>query len=225
MSNKRADGHPLFDLSFLPMDMARLVCAVLLPILRLRRITPEGEKFTKKLRGGAIIAANHTAFSDPFVVGVTFWYRRLHFLVAEVVLKGKLRGFLLKGVGAIKIDRNITDIESIKRSVEVLKKGFLLAVFPQGGIKKSDELDEIKSGAVLMALSAGVPIVPMHILPQDKWYKRRTVIIGNSINPQDYCTKKFPSTADIQNITTVLADELNRLKNANLRLFKKDINN
>lgn len=204
-----------FTFQLLAMDVARIVCIPLIAILRIKRYTPEGKKYSKKLVGGAIIAANHTAFIDPFVVGVTFWQRRLYFLAAEVVMQGKLRSFLLKGVGAIKIDRNSTDIEAIKKSIGVLKEGHPLLVFPQGGITKDDDVENIKSGAVLIALQAGVPIVPMHILPRSAWYKSRTVIIGNEINPQKFCTKKIPSTADINNITQALAEELDRCKNAN----------
>ncbi len=207
--------HLFFNFRQLPMDMARLVCAILIPIFRIKKITPEGDKYTEKIKGGAIIAANHTSFADPFIVGVSFWYRRLYFLVAEIVMQGKLRTWLLRGAGAIKIDRNIADIEAINKSVSKLKAGYLLAIFPQGGIRKEDDVNTIKSGAVLMALRAGVPIVPMHIMSKPHWYTPRTVVVGQPIHPSDYCQKKMPSTADIKNITDALLVELNRCKAAN----------
>lgn len=214
LKGKKAQ-HKLFDFRHLPMDMARLICSVLIPILRIRKITPAGDKYTNKIKGGAIVAANHTSFADPFVVGVSVWYRRLYFLTAEVVMKGKLRTWLLRGAGAIKIDRNTADIEAINKSVSKLKAGFLLAIFPQGRIEKEDEVNTIKSGAVLMALRAGVPIIPMHIMSRPHWYNTRTVVIGNTINPADYCQKKIPTTADIKTITDALLEELNRCKSAN----------
>lgn len=205
-------SHRLFNIRLLPMDLARLVCAVLVPFFRIKRLTPEGGRYRDKVKGGAIIAANHTSFTDPFIVGVTFWYRRLHFLVAEVVMQGRFRPGLLKGAGAIKIDRNATDIEAINRSVGVLKEGYLLSVFPQGAIHKEDDVDNIKSGAVLMALKANVPIIPMHIRQRAHWYDRQTVVIGKAICPAEICKKKLPSTADIANITDILAKELARCK-------------
>lgn len=198
----------------LPMDIARVVCAVLIPVFRIKRLTPDGEKYTEKIKGGAIIAANHTSFLDPFIVGVTFWYRRMHMLVAEVVMGGKLRSILLKGVGGIKIDRNTADLEAIKESVGVLQSGRLLAIFPQGGIDKQDNVDTIKSGAVFMALRAGVPIIPMYIKPKTHWYDRITVVIGETVYPSKLCTKKMPSVADTENITKVLAENLARCKEA-----------
>jgi len=126
-----------------------------------------------------------------------------------------LRSMLLRGVGAIKIDRNAADIEAIKKSIEKLKKGYLLSVFPQGGINRDDDIDAIKSGAALLAVKAGVPIIPMHIPPKKHWYNRRIVVIGNTINPKDYLTKKIPSTQDINNISVALMNELNLCKNSN----------
>lgn len=202
----------LFDIRRLPQDIARLVCLPLILWYRMQRLTPEGGKYTGKLRGGAIVAANHTAFTDPFSAGVAFWYRRMFFLVAEIVMQGKLRRALLRGVGAVEIDRNSADIEAIKKSVAILKSGRVLTVFPQGGITAGDELGALKSGAVLMALQADVPIVPMHIVPKKKWYHRRRVIIGTTLYPKAMVTKKIPSTADINRITDALMEEMNRCR-------------
>ncbi len=194
----------------LPMDVARIVCAPLLLLFRMKRITPEGQPYRDRIRGGAVLAANHRTFADPFLLGVAVWYRRMHFLAAEVVMKGKLRKWLLKGVGAVEIDRQGTDIEAIRRSVQLLKNGRLLAIFPQGGIAQGERIEALKSGAVLIALQAGVPIVPMYIVPGKRWYQRRVVVIGKALDPREYLQKKFPSTADIERISQKLIEEMNR---------------
>lgn len=210
MANAKVHNRKRYSLRLLAMDVARLVCTPLLLIFRMKRITPDGRPYREKVRGGAVIAANHTSFADPFLVGVTFWYRRMFFLVAEIVMKGKLRSHLLYGVGAIKVDRNEADIEAIKRSVAVLKDGFLLTVFPQGGIVQNNEIETVKSGAVLMALQAKVPIVPMYLFPKQKWYHRRKAVIGETIDPVAMCARKIPSTADIKAITERLVAEMSR---------------
>lgn len=195
---------------YIPMDIARLICSPLLLMYRVRRQTPTGELVKARIRGGAILAANHTAFSDPFLLGVTVWYRRMYFLAAEVVMRGKLRSLLLKGVGAVKIDRQATDIEAIRKSVELLKMGHLLAIFPQGGIRKDDQIQELKSGVILIAMQAGVPIVPMYICPPKHWYNRRTVVIGDTLDPKAFIQKKIPSTKDIEQMSQKLMEEMNR---------------
>lgn len=220
--SQQENTHKLFSFKHFFMDMARIVCIPLIPILRIKRRTLNGEKYRVKIKGGAIIAANHTSFLDPFVVGVTFWYRRLHFLVAEIVMGGKLRSALLRGVGAIKIDRNTADIEAITKSVGKLKEGFLLSVFPQGQISKDDKLETVKSGAVLMAIRANVPIIPIYIAPRKHWYNSRAVIIGNTVYPKGICKKAFPNANDIEQITAILSDELNRCKTCSNTHFSED---
>ena len=207
---KKSKICTIFDIRRFPQDLGRLVCFPLLILFRMKRLTPEGKKYKGKIRGGAILAANHTSFSDPFVLGVTVWYRRLFFLAAEVVMKGKLRKWLLKGVGAIEIDRHNTDIEAVRKSVAVLKRGHLLSVFPQGGIAGGDEIGQLKSGVILFAMQAGVPIIPMHIVPRKRWYERRVVVIGEAFDPKSCFEKKFPSTADIDRAAQRLAEEMNR---------------
>lgn len=200
----------LFNIKRFPQDLARLVCVPLLLFLRPKRITPDGEKYKEKLRGGAVLAANHTSFFDPFAVGVAFWYRRIFFFVAEIVMQGKLRPILLKGVGCIKVERSIADVEAIKKAIGILKEGHPLTVFPQGGIAQGEEVEKLKSGAVLMALQAGVPIIPMHICKRQHWYERLTVVIGKTIYPSQMIAKKIPSTADIEKISQTLMQEMNR---------------
>lgn len=210
MSEKKRNKARLFDIRHFPMDFARVNMALLPLIYRVRAKTPEGEKYRQKIRGGALIAANHYDFTDPLVLFITFWYRRVFFLAGELVMNGSLRSKLLAGLGAIRIDRNIADMEAIRRCVGLLKEGHILGIFPQGQITKTREVSNVKHGAVLMALQAGVPIVPMYIEPQTKWYKGRDVVIGQPIYPNELCTKKIPSTADIQKISDTLAAEMNR---------------
>ncbi len=202
----------LLNIKRLPMDLAKFIYLFTAIFFRVKKLTPSGKKYKGFLRGGAVIAANHNSFADPFIVGVTFWYRRLFFMVAEAVMVGKFRVAALTGAGAIKINRYETDLESIKRSVQVLKEGQLLSVFPQGGIHKNEDVtvNQMKSGVALLALQADVPIIPMYIHPRKRWYHRYVVVIGQPVNPRDHITKKVPTTGDINNLTSVVFEEMNR---------------
>ena len=202
--------HKLFDLRKLPMDMARLVYLLLLPYYRLRRLTPEGKKYRGVLRGSAVIAANHNTMADPFVMGATFWYRRMYWLAAETVVDGKLKGPLLKAAGAIRVNRQIADIEGIRKATGVLKEGYLLGVFPEGSIQNTDGIQAVKSGCVLLAVQSDAPRIPMYIAPRKHWYQRRKVVIGDPIVPKEHFTKKFPTTADLDRVTEIVMAELNR---------------
>ena len=61
-----------------------------------------------------------------------------------------------------------------------------------------------------MALQAGVPIYPTYIYPRKHFFSRYTVVIGDPIYPNELCKRKIPSTADIERISEVLRQEMNR---------------
>ena len=204
-------------------EASRLLYVILLVPYRTRKLTPEGKRYKGKIKGGAVLAANHTTFSDPFVVGSAFWTRRMNFFAADVVMATKTREKLLKAAGAIKVNRNIADIEAMRASVEVLKKGRLLLIFPEGSVQSVGQVHDIKSGAALMATQAGVPIIPLFICYTARWYQRRKVVVGNPIDPKTICARKIPSAADIQNITDALFAEMRRCA-ANYKRTKTEEN-
>lgn len=207
--------------AWIAYETSRLTYLGLLVAYRPRLLTPDGKRYKGKLKGGAILAANHTAFSDPFVLGSAFWYRRLNFFTADVVMSTKTRERLLKAAGSIKVNRNIADIEAIREAVAVLKKGRLLLIFPEGGIQEVGGVKALKSGAALMATQAGVPIVPLFICHNARWYNRRQIIVGEPIDPKAVCTRKFPTAADIENITQRLHTEMERCA-ANFKITKTE---
>lgn len=196
--------------AWIAYQTSRLLYLLLLVAYRPKLITPEGKPHKGRLKGGAVLAANHTTFSDPFVVGSAFWYREINFFTADVVMATKTRERLLKAAGAIKVNRSITDIEAVRSAVEVLKKGRLLLIFPEGGVQEVGQVKALKSGTALIALQAGVPIVPLFICYNSRWYNRRKVVVGDPIDPKALCTRKIPSTADIEHITDRLYSEMQR---------------
>lgn len=202
-------------------ETSRIVYYILLVAYRPMLLTPDGKRYKGRLKGGAILAANHTTFSDPFVVGSAFWYRRMNFFTADAVMATKTRERMLKGAGSIKVNRSITDIEAVREAVTVLKSGRLLLIFPEGGVQEVGGVKAIKSGAALMAIQAGVPIIPLFICYNPRWYNRRRVIVGEPIDPKAYCTRKIPSTADIENITKSLHAEMERCA-ANFKTTKPE---
>ena len=52
----------------------------------------------------------------------------------------------------------------------------------------------------------------MYIFQREKWYKPRVAVIGDPIYPQELCTKKIPTTGDIQKISDILMKEMNNCR-------------
>ena len=202
----------LFDIRHFPMDFGRLVCNIFKIGYRTRKLDRNGNKYKKRLHGGAVIVSNHVAMLDPLAVITTFLYRRVFFFASEVVMGRGISSALMRGMGCIKIDRTIADVEAMRTGTEIVKGGHLLAIFAQGQIQRSGNFETFKAGAVLLAVKAGVPIIPVYLSQREHWWQRKVVVIGDSFDPKEKCQKKFPSMQDIDAMTEELLLEMKQLK-------------
>ena len=202
----------LFDIRHFPMDFGRLVCNIFKIGYRTRKLDRNGNKYKKRLHGGAVIVSNHVAMLDPLAVITTFLYRRVFFFASEIVMGRGISSALMRGMGCIKIDRTIADVEAMRTGTEIVKGGHLLAIFAQGQIQRSGNFETFKAGAVLLAVKAGVPIIPVYLSQREHWWQRKVVVIGDSFDPKEKCQKKFPSMQDIDAMTEELLLEMKQLK-------------
>ena len=209
----------IFDIRLLPMDLGRLTCFFWPIGFRIKKVDQNGAKYKGIIKGSAVIAPNHTSFLDPFAVGSCFWYRRMFFLTGEVVMTGRIRTLLLKGMGCIKVDRGISDIEAIHKVRKVLNGSHVTTVFPQGGLKDvSEGVGELKSGAVLIALQNKTPIVPVYSEKTRKVLERRIFVIGEPIDPALYVKGRFPSMDDIGKVTEALKESMDKCRDTFLKM-------
>lgn len=203
---------------FLAMDIGRLVCFLTFFIIRPRKYHVSGKPYRSRLKNGAILSANHISFLDPFVIITLFRYRRHFWLATDVLMRNKLVRPLLQGMGCIGINKEHTDLNAIKKCITLLKDERVLTVFPQGGISNEGEVENLKSGAVLMALQANVPIVPIYFMKTGKFWFNYRAVIGDAIDCNALCPKKMPSLSDMQMLTDTLQSKINECKEVCERL-------
>ena len=136
-----------------------------------------GEKCPK---GGVLISSNHPTFVDPITLLTAFPWRRLHSLVTKDLYKNKLMTFMLTCMHCIQVDKDNFNMASFHTTVERLQNGKAVVIFPEGQVNQGDgrEVQAFKSGAILMAHRANVPILPVYIVKREKWYRAQRVVIG-----------------------------------------------
>jgi len=124
--------------------------------------------------GGAILASNHLSFCDSFFMPLMV-SRRVTFLAkAEYFntpgLKGRLSRMFFAGVGQVPIDRDDADAAraALTTGARILRKGQLLAIYPEGTRSPDGRLYKGKTGVARMALEAGVPVIPVAMIDTDK---------------------------------------------------------
>ena len=115
-------------------------------------------------QGGAILAMNHIGYLDFALIGTAALpaNRLVRFMAKKEIFDNKLAGPLMRGMHHINVDRD-NGSASFVAAMRALRSGEIVGIFPEGTISKSFEVKEIKSGAVRLAMGAGVPVVPAAI--------------------------------------------------------------
>jgi 1-acyl-sn-glycerol-3-phosphate acyltransferase len=111
--------------------------------------------------GGAILAINHTSYLDFALAGTAALpaNRYVRFMAKKELFDNKIAGPLLRGMHHINVDRS-NGSASFVAALRALKAGEIIGIFPEGTISTSFEIKGLKSGAVRLAIGAGVPIIP-----------------------------------------------------------------
>ncbi len=162
--------------------------------------------------GGVIIAPNHTSYFDPPLAGgcgprSTFFMAKAELFRIPVI--GKLIGI----VGAYPVKRGTADREALRRTDELLKGGKAVTIFIEGGTSDDGRLQEPELGPAMIALRAGVPIVPTAIINADKLlpkgskffhFTRLTVIYGAPVSFPHLAGKTTDRAALREVSTTVM---------------------
>jgi 1-acyl-sn-glycerol-3-phosphate acyltransferase len=120
-------------------------------------------KGTERIPKGTIIfAANHTSSADaPAVV----WSipRRIAILLKRSLFEWPIVGQAFHLARFIPVDRHNRDsaIISLEKATEALCNGQSFLIYPEGTRSPDGRLQEFKKGTAVMAIKAGVPIVPV----------------------------------------------------------------
>ena len=112
---------------------------------------------------GMIIAANHQSYGDPFWLSIPI-NTPTRYLAWSEAFQWPVVGKAIGALGAWPLQVEGSDPTAIRRSLNWLRNGGAVVIFPEGGRGLPDgSMIRMKGGAVRMALEAGVPILPVTI--------------------------------------------------------------
>jgi 1-acyl-sn-glycerol-3-phosphate acyltransferase len=166
--------------------------------LYVRKIS--GEENVPK-NGPYIVCANHASYMDHIILGYYFLRKMkkpLRYLAKKEHFIG-LQKYWHRYVNAIPIDRQAGGKEALAQAVKELEKGELIGIYPEGTRTLTGKLNRGKTGAIRLALTAKVPIVPVgltntfKILPKGNTiprFERTDVNIGKTIYYDEYYGKQ-----------------------------------
>ena len=113
--------------------------------------------------GPFIVAANHANYLDGVVLSAAL-PRQIVFLVMPRVYRATpLHPLFHRHVGSIPISLARPDPGAIRRALRVLGGGGVVGIFPEGPFSRNGQLVRGQAGVALVALRAGVPVIPAAI--------------------------------------------------------------
>ncbi len=115
--------------------------------------------------GAMIVAPNHVSFLDPIWVSIPF-DRPLRYMTWDKMMRKPVIGPLMRAYGAfpVNVDTGRGDRAALRHSLEHLRAGGGLMIFPEGGRTRDGKLLPFKPGVIRFALDVKVPIVPVTII-------------------------------------------------------------
>ena len=203
--NKQENKAKLFSLRSWFYDFVKLTAALPGLLWFRPRWRYENEAAKKRIRGGALVIANHGGFFDPICVMIAIWYRRHRFVCDKIFFTGRKR-WLFQHFLCIPVDRENVGMDTLRTVADALKAGSLVSLFPEGHIQDENGgggLAAFKSGVVLMALQGKAPIVPVYCRPKPHFWSRLRIVIGEPIDVIERYGKR-PSLSQIEKISEEL---------------------
>lgn len=126
-----------------------------------------------------IICPSHSNVFDPcFIFTKT---ESLYIMAKSEIFKNKIIGKILYHYHVFPIKREKNDIKGVKIVLELFKQNekIKLLMFPEGGIlKNNDTIKKVKNGAVYLASTLEVPLIPVYITRCPKLFSKVIVKIG-----------------------------------------------
>ncbi len=111
--------------------------------------------------GAVLVLSNHQSLFDPMLC--QGWLRRPFYYVPRDTLFVGFWGWMIDSFYTIPINQEQVSLKSMKAIIEVLKRGHIVCLYPEGSRTFNGKIDEIKPGFSLLVRRSKATIVPMVI--------------------------------------------------------------
>ena len=154
--------------------------------------------------GPLLLASNHRSFLDPFVLG-TMLRRPVYYVAKKELFENRLQAWFLNALGAFPVDRGASDQEMLETARQILARGDVVLIFPEGTRIRPGGLGTPKRGVGRLALESGAPIVPLAVIGTEDvrkgWRIRPRKVTIRAGRPLTYPRVERPSRQLAQAVT------------------------
>jgi 1-acyl-sn-glycerol-3-phosphate acyltransferase len=111
---------------------------------------------------GAVLAANHLSAIDPPAIGV-YSTRAIRYMTKVELLQVPLAGEFLRMTGTFSVRRGEGDRDSLRVARWLVREGHVVGMFMEGTRQSFGYPGLAHSGAAMVAMQEGVPVVPVGV--------------------------------------------------------------
>jgi 1-acyl-sn-glycerol-3-phosphate acyltransferase len=132
------------------------------------------------LRGPLLVVCNHQNNADPNIL-IAVMPRYIHMMAKQELFRGVL-GPMSRWYGAFPVRRGEADRQAIKTALEFLARGSCVGMFPEGTRSRTGGLIRGQTGAGLIGIRSGAPILPVAIFGSGRLKNLRSVLARQKID-------------------------------------------
>lgn len=127
-------------------------------------------------KGGFIIAANHISALDPMFIAMAS-KRLFHYIAKKELFENPVMAKALIHLNGFPVKRGIGDMNAVNYGIELVRRGEVLCIFPEGTRSPDGTPKAAKSGVGYIARATRADVVPVAIY-KEKNEKGSKVIIN-----------------------------------------------
>ncbi|MCK4387759.1 MAG: 1-acyl-sn-glycerol-3-phosphate acyltransferase [Dehalococcoidia bacterium] len=168
----------------------RIVLAIIKFLLRISLSWKVDGKENVPSEGPFIMVANHVHLVDPILL-ISIFPRWINFMAKEELFRYPFLRIIIRWAQAFSIHRRGTIAdkqETMNQAKNLLNKGLVLGMFPEGKRNHNGKLLPGKPGSAVIASRMGIPLLPVGIVGTEKlkgtsWLWKRPGIVVNIGQP------------------------------------------
>ena len=166
----------------------------------------------RKIRGGALIVSNHFNHNDFAQNMFVLCPHKLCVVAGEIAFSNPLIRFGMKFWGGIEANRVTKDKSFVTKSVEEIKKGNLVQIFPEAHNTPDGKIHPFYKSYLAIPLESRAPIVPIVTDGNYGIFKRARIIIGKPINVWDYIEGDTYTREDFTKLNDIVFNKVLELR-------------
>ena len=133
-----------------------------------------------------VLCPNHSSNWDPILLICALGREaNLRIMGKNQLFKIPILRTFLRKMGVFPVDRGNSDIGAVKNSIQALRDGSMLLVFPEGTRVRGKKKDvRPKGGIAMIAIRSGAKLLPVYIGVKKRLFSKVPILFGKPFDPE-----------------------------------------